>query len=1164
MADIKLSIFGSSAFGKSRFGMFSGKRSKQSQQRLFDRDFYVQNYAAGQGEGFDAWQHFCDVGHRENFNPHPLFETAFYRDRYLRGQMDVNPLLHYIENSSDYLNPHPLLDIRFYVGQLDQRKNKSKPADQTWLEYFLENNLNDLKSASQEFSSRRYIDRYPEIMRDGINPLYHFVTFRGEKESFEISDLASWSPLFDTSYYLDMNVDIAEAGLDPWKHFCDHGFRENRNPHPIFDTAYYRAKYLSAEPDTNPLQHYHAKGYQLLSTHPLFDAAFYVFQTGTSFEPGGITPLEHFMNYNRENLASPSPLFCTARYIETYTDIADCNLVPLYHFLRHGVGSRKFLVDQNHLDQLEFQSNEAIEFATRHGLRHTDFIRSTSQLGDKPAVVCVSHEGSMTGAPLIILKIAETIRSKYGLEVINVIFRPGELNEKFELLGPTMDLDGKCLARNSHSFYEDMDLLCETLGGKSVVGAIVNSAESREILPTLRKLEIPTVSLVHENARCYDPGTFDTIAELSDRIVFPSDYVQQSAFENAEFASQSTEVLPQGLLNESLLELDPSDPQNGIRDQLGIPSDATFVLSCGTLDGRKGVDLFLSTAIVALSRAKPGSVYFGWLGGNSFRQLLDQRYWLEKDIETAGLSEYVKLMGTTDNVAPYMQACDMLFLPSRIDPFPCVVNEAMAIGKPVVLFEGGSGCVPMIGDAGGAVVPYGNVADAAQAIMDLAKYPTLRKEMGVRNRQYVEEHLDFGVYVKKLMDCLLSAADLSQRETPRIVLDTLRRAKGGEDRKRVIFSLPSWRISGVNAFVENLVGKLCENGYDASILFTTRDPSEVGRTQQMPRVPYRFLTARTLLAEERQERMRNYLEQYAPCVFVPNYDYEVSAITPDLPIDVGVLGALHSDEDEHYLHGYQMGHYWDAIVAVSETIKSKFLDLNPAFAAKTEMIRYGVHVSDTQPVKRREPDQIRLIYTGRIIQAQKRIFDFIELIEKLDSRSVPFTFTFVGSGPDEVDFQSRLKPWVEKGKARYLGSCSSDVVRQELEKHDALVLMSEFEGLPLSLLEGMAEGCVPVVTAIESGISEILKHHQNGMLAPVGDIDAMANDILALHRDRELLDRMSQAAFQTLDEKRLTVKHMVDSYGEVLESVFEKISSPQMPVTIPLQSDFVRSCLRAA
>ena len=106
-------------------------------------------------------------------------------------------------------------------------------------------------------------------------------------------------------------------------------------------------------------------------------------------------------------------------------------------------------------------------------------------------------------------------------------------------------------------------------------------------------------------------------------------------------------------------------------------------------------------------------------------------------------------------------------------------------------------------------------------------------------------------------------------------------------------------------------------------------------------------------------------------------------------------------------------------------------------------------------------------------------------------------------------------------------------------------LTSEFEGLPLSLLESLSAGLVPVVTEIKSGITEILSHGENSMLSPVGDADAMAANFLKLADDPEMFERLSNASRQTLHDKKLTAGDMADQYVEILDRMFTDMESPK-------------------
>ena len=50
---------------------------------------------------------------------------------------------------------------------------------------------------------------------------------------------------------------------------------------------------------------------------------------------------------------------------------------------------------------------------------------------------------------------------------------------------------------------------------------------------------------------------------------------------------------------------------------------------------------------------------------------------------------------------------------------------------------------------------------------------------------------------------------------------------------------------------------------------------------------------------------------------------------------------------------------------------------------------------------------------------------------------------------------------------------------------DVLFMCSEYEGLPLVVLEAMARGTIPVVTDIAGGLREVIASGENGFLYPV-------------------------------------------------------------------------------
>jgi glycosyltransferase involved in cell wall biosynthesis len=114
-------------------------------------------------------------------------------------------------------------------------------------------------------------------------------------------------------------------------------------------------------------------------------------------------------------------------------------------------------------------------------------------------------------------------------------------------------------------------------------------------------------------------------------------------------------------------------------------------------------------------------------------------------------------------------------------------------------------------------------------------------------------------------------------------------------------------------------------------------------------------------------------------------------------------------------------------------------------------------------------------------------------------------------------------------KVQQVGRLSGEHVRKAFLESDVFLLTSDFEGLPISLLEAMSAGCVPVVYDIESGVRDVVQDGLNGILTKHGDPRALAEAIRRLDADRSFLARLSLAALQTHEEK-FSVRRMADDY----------------------------------
>ena len=214
---------------------------------------------------------------------------------------------------------------------------------------------------------------------------------------------------------------------------------------------------------------------------------------------------------------------------------------------------------------------------------------------------------------------------------------------------------------------------------------------------------------------------------------------------------------------------------------------------------------------------------------------------------------------------------------------------------------------------------------------------------------------------------------------------------------------------------------------------------------------------------------------------------------------------LHGDSPMYYELAERFEPYVDAFVAVSATIADELCRRLPARKDDVHHLPSGV----PRPARQRSPvaGTLRLVYTGRI-DRDKGVLEFGAIDRKLREAGVPAVWTIIGAGPDDEALHASFAP---EARVEFAGALGIEDCRGQLADHDVFVLPSYKEGLPLSLLEAMAAGLVPVVSDLESGIREVVRDGTGIRVTP-GNVQGFADAIARLHRDRNLLESSSRRA----------------------------------------------------
>jgi glycosyltransferase involved in cell wall biosynthesis len=175
------------------------------------------------------------------------------------------------------------------------------------------------------------------------------------------------------------------------------------------------------------------------------------------------------------------------------------------------------------------------------------------------------------------------------------------------------------------------------------------------------------------------------------------------------------------------------------RDALGVPQDALLVVWHGRIDfPQKGIDVLLDAWGPVRSRVSDVPLHLLLIGSGPHDEALRERLRAMDDAAITWIDEYI---GDRSQMRGFLSSADLYVFPSRGEGQPSAPLEAMACGLPVVAADANG--VPDIfenGEAsGGVVVPRGDPAALADAMVALLHDPARRQRLAMRAQARVAD-----------------------------------------------------------------------------------------------------------------------------------------------------------------------------------------------------------------------------------------------------------------------------------------------------------------------------------------------------------------------------------------------------------------------------------------
>lgn len=366
-------------------------------------------------------------------------------------------------------------------------------------------------------------------------------------------------------------------------------------------------------------------------------------------------------------------------------------------------------------------------------------------------ILLVVHQTSRTGAPVLGWNIARHLAARYN--VFTITLGGGPLLQDFEALSVETHGPFGYDTINPATIDQGLRRLFDTYEFKY---AIINSCESRSLIEPCASHAIPIIFLLHEFATyVYQRDELRAAFDLADEIVFPAALVAESSLEvHPALRTRPLRILPQGM---SVLpdsgKASPADlPPLLVELAAARAQGAMIVLGAGSVEFRKGVDLFLTTAM-RVCRAD-ANIHFLWVG-HGYKPDEDMGYsvYLREQMQRSGLQARMRFLDQVPDLEPVYALADIFFLSSRLDPMPNVTIDAAHRGIPIICFDKASGMADVLKTepaTAAGVVDYMDTAMAADLILSFARDRDALGRVAAATRQLAADVFDMAKYVDAL------------------------------------------------------------------------------------------------------------------------------------------------------------------------------------------------------------------------------------------------------------------------------------------------------------------------------------------------------------------------------------------------------------------------------
>jgi colanic acid/amylovoran biosynthesis glycosyltransferase len=217
------------------------------------------------------------------------------------------------------------------------------------------------------------------------------------------------------------------------------------------------------------------------------------------------------------------------------------------------------------------------------------------------------------------------------------------------------------------------------------------------------------------------------------------------------------------------------------------------------------------------------------------------------------------------------------------------------------------------------------------------------------------------------------------------------------------------------------------------------------------------------------------------------------------------------------------------VVTISRYNRERILEVtDPGDARKVRVIHCGVDPARFRPREADSHDatgvrRLELLCVASFQEVKGHEY-LLRAVAGLRDRGIRFRLRLIGDGPRRKLLEGVVREHGLGEDVELLGARPTHEVAAAVRETDVFVLPSvltrkgDREGIPVALMEAMAAG-VPVVASRLSGIPELVRDGETGLLVEPRDVDGLTDAIARLHGDPALRARLARAGREVVQRE---------------------------------------------